>query len=484
MKKLLIILITFILISQVTNAHASSDPDFAAIDAFIQNEMDATHLPGLALAVVHNDKVAYLKGYGSANDLGTPVTPQTPFMLASDSKPFVSLAVMQLVEAGKVKLDSPVQTYLPWFRVADESASSQITVRILLNHTSGIPASAGMTYFASDADMETQVRSLAKVQLDRPMGNSYEYTNLTYSALALVVQSASGELYESYVQNHIFAPLEMTHAFTSRDKAMQSGMAEGHTFVFGFPIAVSVPDNRGGVPYCCTIASAEDLSHFLIAQMNGGHYKDISVLSPAGMDAMHAPAVQEDRPDRYYGMAWEIRSINGMPAVMHTGEGLGWQANLIMLKDGWGIVVLANGYDFVDDNFGADRLRGIARGVASMLNGQEQPPARSRSRVYIFYGMLTLIVLVQTFGIVRSVRLFKKKQALKPLTGILLPLILNLAWAGLIFFIAPNILMPYTLMKPLAPVLAYVLLASGFTALTWSALRTMVAVRNISKEQK
>ncbi len=477
MKKIFLLLTILILTLQATAVHANSKPDFNAIDSFIKTEMEATHLPGLALAIMHNDEIVYLKGYGTADDSGSPVTPQTPFMLASVSKPFVSLAVMQLVEAGKVDLDAPVQTYLPWFRVADPAASAQITVRMLLNHTSGIPASAGMEFFASNADMETQVRSLAGVELDRPVGESYEYTNLTYSTLALVVQEVSGESFESYLQTHIFDPLEMTHSFTSKEKASQNGLAVGHTFAFGLPLKINLPENHGGVPYCCMIASAEDMSHFLIAQLNGGRYKNASLLSPAGMDAMHAPAVKEDRPDRYYGMAWETRSINGIPAVMHTGEGLGWQANIIMLEEGWGVVVLANGYDFVDDNFGADRLRGIARGVVSLLNGQEPPAAESRSGVYVFYSVLLVIVFVQTFGIVRSVNIFRKKQGLKKLTGIYLPLILNLTWAGIVFFVIPNILMPFALMKHLVPVLAYVLLTSGSVALVWAFARTLFAFR-------
>ena len=108
---------------------ANAGPDFTAIDAYVQAQMNESRIPGLALAIVHGDQIVYLKGYGSADPSGRPVTPQTPFMLASLAKPMTTLAVMQLVEAGKLDLDAPVQRYLPWFRVADENASAQITVR-------------------------------------------------------------------------------------------------------------------------------------------------------------------------------------------------------------------------------------------------------------------------------------------------------------------------------------------------------------------
>ncbi|MEJ2708934.1 MAG: serine hydrolase [Anaerolineales bacterium] len=99
--------------------------------------MRSNRIPGLALAIVKGDQIVYLKGYGRTDQSGRPVTPKTPFLIGSVTKPFTALAVMQLVEAGKVELDAPVQRYIPWFRVADPMASAQITVRMLINQTSG-----------------------------------------------------------------------------------------------------------------------------------------------------------------------------------------------------------------------------------------------------------------------------------------------------------------------------------------------------------
>src|SRR5215204_4632700 len=108
---------------------AGAGPEFAAIERFVRKEMAAQRIPGLALGIVKGDRIAYLRGFGKADESGRAVTPQTPFILGSVSKSFTALAIMQLVEAGKIELDAPVQRYLPWFRVADEEASAQITVR-------------------------------------------------------------------------------------------------------------------------------------------------------------------------------------------------------------------------------------------------------------------------------------------------------------------------------------------------------------------
>src|SRR6202023_735803 len=118
---------------------ASSGPDYAAIDRYVQDQVNEARIPGLALGIVHGAEVAHVRGFGRADSGGRPVTPQTPFIIGSISKSFTALAVAQLAEAGKVNLDASVQRYVPEFRLADAQRSAEITVRQLLNQTSGIP---------------------------------------------------------------------------------------------------------------------------------------------------------------------------------------------------------------------------------------------------------------------------------------------------------------------------------------------------------
>ena len=152
--------------------------DFEEVDAYISAKMEELDIPGAALVIVHDDQIVHLKGFGVADGSGRPVTPQTPFFTGSTGKSITALAIMQLVEAGKIKLDAPVQTYLPWFRVADAKASEVITVRQLLNMTSGIPRSIGQEQLAntdlSDSAIENNVRALAKIELIAPPGQRYE----------------------------------------------------------------------------------------------------------------------------------------------------------------------------------------------------------------------------------------------------------------------------------------------------------------------
>ena len=154
MKKLLfgslfaggVLAVTRLLFAKPASAKpASSGTSYDAIDAYVEEQMHRLHIPGASLAIVEGDQIVHLRGFGHARPGGEAPTPQTPFFIGSLTKSITALAVMQLVEAGKVELDAPVQRYLPWFRVADPEASAQMTVRHLLNQTSGL------SFMASEA---------------------------------------------------------------------------------------------------------------------------------------------------------------------------------------------------------------------------------------------------------------------------------------------------------------------------------------------
>ncbi len=132
-----VVFLLLFLLFYYCNIVSADEHPFKTIDRYIENRMKTYKIPGIALGIVNDDSIVYLKGYGIADDNGRIVTPQTPFLLASVTKSFTALGIMQLVEEGKIDLDAPVQKYLPWFRVADVKASSKITVRHLLNQTSG-----------------------------------------------------------------------------------------------------------------------------------------------------------------------------------------------------------------------------------------------------------------------------------------------------------------------------------------------------------
>ena len=176
-------LVCLTLMLALTIGHVTASPtlqaetDFAAVDAYVTEQMNNLGIPGMALGIVRGGQITHVQGFGVADSSGRAVTPQTPFYIGSVTKSFTALAVMQLVEAGKIDLDAPVQTYLPWFELADKEASAKITVRNLLNQTTGISEKDGNRVWSTQQALEEYVRRLGTIQLTQPVGTTFQYSN-------------------------------------------------------------------------------------------------------------------------------------------------------------------------------------------------------------------------------------------------------------------------------------------------------------------
>ena len=249
------------------SATADDGPDLAAIDRYVRSEMDAQRIPGLALGIVQGDRIVHVQGFGEADRSGRDVTPQTPFLIGSVTKSFTALAIMQLSEAGRLQLDAPVQRYLPWWRVADPDASTRVTVRHLLYQVSGLSKATGNAYATSgdthDSALEDRVRALRDAELTQPVGTTWQYSNANYWTLGMIVQAVSGQSYETYIQQHVFNPLQMGNSYTSGTEAVQHGLPTGHRYWYGFPVASELPFDRGGLGSAGLSSSAQDMTRYL-----------------------------------------------------------------------------------------------------------------------------------------------------------------------------------------------------------------------------
>ena len=300
------------------------EADLAEIDRFVTSEMEALDIPGLGLGIVHGDRVVHVRGFGAADAAGRPVTPETPFFTASVTKSFTALAIMQLAEEGRVDLDAPVQTYLPWFRVMDPEASSMITVRHLLHQTSGLSTLTGNATIdvvdLTDQALEREVRRLAGYSLSQPVGAGYQYSNSNFATLGLIVQTVSGQSYESYLADHVLAPLDMNETSAVPEEAHSLGLATGHQFRFGRPRPTPAEPpytllaNRGIAPAGWVTSSVDDMTHYLIAQLNGGRYGETAVLSPEGIAELHRPVAEMDGGFGY-GMGWAAGEVDDIAVV-------------------------------------------------------------------------------------------------------------------------------------------------------------------------
>jgi len=442
-------------------------------------------MPGVSLAIVEGDRVVHLRGFGKAHAGGEPPTPQTPFALGSTTKSFTALAVMQLVEAGKIELDAPVQRYLPWFRVADPQASAQMTVRHLLHQTSGLPTWVGevpLTNFDdSPGATERQARALSTLKLTRPVGSAFEYSNMNYNLLGPIIEVAGGESYEDYVQKHIFAPLRMSHTYTSQAAARRDGLAVGHRYWFMIPVAAPhLPLPHGSLPGGLIISCAEDMARYLIALLNGGRYGDTQILSAAGVDELHrgvADFFVMGRSIAQYGMGWLVSEIGQTKLVSHGGTLPDFGSHMALLPEQKkGVVLLYN----ANQHWMMPVLEEFGGGVDALLAGEQPTPAPIPFAGMIPWALRAqlLIPVFQIVDVVSTVRLLRRWRldpGRRPSGGragglhILLPLI-------------PSLLVALTLKPMLSkrrgylmlymPDCSWIAMVCGSFALVWSFLRT------------
>jgi CubicO group peptidase (beta-lactamase class C family) len=479
---------------------------FDDLDDYVQRQMDRLHIPGVSFAVVEGDKIVHLRGFGRArpNANGEVPTPRTPFYIGSLTKSFTALAVMQLVEAGKIELDAPVQRYLPWFRVADAQASATMAVRHLLIQTSGLPTWTGEMILAdsdeSTGAAERQARALSSLRLTRLAGAMFEYSNSNYQLLGLIIEAVSGETYADYVHNHILVPLRMSHTRFPHPAGPMDDLAMGHQFWFGRPMeAPNIPVAYGSMAAGLLISTAEDLTHYLIAQLNGGRYEDAQLLSSAGIAEMHRGATEfgtaglgpvvemltRNMDMGQYGMGWCVDKIGRHAFVWHGGTMPDFGGFMALLPEQKkGVVLLFNACH----HWLNPVLTEFGTGATALLIGEEARLQFARVIPWLLRAQLLLPIL-QIADVVATLRLSHSRgpdAERQPGTGrewrryFVIPLIFNLLASLLI---RPLLGRRRGYLKLYMPDFSLLAAVCGGFSLVWSFLRAGLvirALRNVS----
>jgi len=442
--------------AMANNSHSSSASAPPAnvddIEAYFHGQMKELGMPGAALGIIKDDKVVHVATYGEADrEEKRPVTATTPFKIGSTSKSFTALGVMQLVEEGKVDLDAPVQTYIPWFTAADAEASSRITVRHLLNQVSGFTTATGVDYMyttdTSDDALEREVRASSEAELATPPGETWQYSNRNYTTLGFLIQMVSGQSYEDYMQQHVLEPLGMDRTYIRLEDAEANDLATGHQYWFGRPVAGGgLSNNRAITPTGLISSSVEDMSRYLIAHVNSGEYQGQRVLSEQGVAQLHkGVAVMGSGPSKY-GMGWFETTVGETPMLIHNGDTGDFHTTMMIApSNGYGVVVLMNGSN------GHARADVPASGVMGMLMGAAAPalPSAFGELATMILLALAAAIVVQLAALIRSVVLIRRWQmypARRPrgtfrmVLRIWVPALLSLVWLLALTFVLPPML--------------------------------------------
>jgi CubicO group peptidase (beta-lactamase class C family) len=372
-------------------AYAQDGIDSGAVEGVVTAFTARAGYPGVAVAITKGDRVLHVAGYGH-DSAGAAVTATTPMPIASLSKSFTALAVMQLVEAGNVTLDAPVRDYLPDFGIADPRGA-RITVRQLLNQTSGITdrtlREKSLPQPGSPAAAVARARAAT---LASEPGTRFAYTNTNYHLAARLVEVVAGEPFAGYLRRHVFEPLGMpdstTIDLTPRD--LPHDVRQGHVYAYGASIAAAEPkrfvNGSDGV-----ISTASDLARWMIVQDDAGRAADgTRLVSAQSMTAMHTPS---DR--RWtYGMGWDTDSDG---RVHHDGIWFTYTASALLLPSGYGIAVLGtSGFSLADG--GTDQL---ADELATLVQDGRSATLPAPTRLIADLVLAALTVMSVLLGVRR-----------------------------------------------------------------------------------
>src|SRR5437016_5977602 len=201
-----ILLVAFLQLLTAILSQAQTSATDASVSDYVKAEMERQHIPGLALLVTRGGKIVRAEGFGLANvELQVPVKPETVFKSGSVGKQFTATAVMMLVEQGKIGLDDPLTKYFP-----DAPASwSEVKIRRLLSHTAGFTDYPEKFEFRKDWTEDELLKMVEGIPLAYASGTKWEYSNLGYLTLGLLIHRVTGEFYGDFLQERIFKPLDM-----------------------------------------------------------------------------------------------------------------------------------------------------------------------------------------------------------------------------------------------------------------------------------
>ncbi|WMI80520.1 serine hydrolase domain-containing protein [Anaerotignum sp. MB30-C6] len=368
--------------------------------------MTTYRIPGVEVAVAKDSKIIYSKGFGKTSE-GTEVTADTPMYIGSVSKSFTALAVMQLVEKGKINLDSPVIYYLPWFKVKDDTITKNITVRHLLNQTSGLSETTYFPDLPDNLTLEAAVKDLAKAEPIAKPGETFNYFNSNYIVLGLIIEKVSGSSYSEYIKKNITEPLSMNNTLLSREE-IEEKLDKGHSSIFGFPVKRKEPFKAYGLAEGYIVSTANDMIKFLLAHSDTQSNFSKTILTKEGFRQLQCPASDIGSD---YAMGWQVtRSKNGYAVIHNSGDLNTYHSDVIIIPEkGYRIVLIINQNSYLYSTVVSNSLKNA---VANNVLGNSKPQTMPVLIKYLESAGIAVLTIIAC-QVLSLLCLIKQKQIAK-----------------------------------------------------------------------
>ena len=351
--RFILLVVVAILATPLTSA-AQRGP-LAGFDAYITSAMRDWKVPGLAIAIVRNDSIVHMRGYGTRTmNANEPVDEHTIFAIGSSSKAFTATLIGMLVDEGKLRWDDPAHLYLPGLELFDPYVSKELTVRDLLTHRSGLTR-GDLVWYATEYDRRDVLRRVRYLKPTWSMRARFGYQNIMYLAAGEVAAAISGRSWDDLVRERIFTPLGMSESSTSiRALPQMRNVATPHAEIDDTLHTVPWKNIDNIAPAGSINSSVADMSQWVRMQLNGGKVGTKSVVSAGTLTETHSaqtviPLSADNRqlnPYTHlqaYGLGWFIQDYRGRELRQHGGNIDGMSAMVALVpEEKIGVVVLSN----------------------------------------------------------------------------------------------------------------------------------------------
>jgi CubicO group peptidase (beta-lactamase class C family) len=322
---------------------------FDDLEPLIERVMAEWKVPGIAIAVVHNDEPVLVNAFGQRDiEAGLAVTTDTQFLLCSVTKSFTATGLAMLADERRLDWRKPVREYLPEFRLHDPIASDRVTVQDLLCHQTGLPRHDWI-WMPGDLSPEQMLAAMRHLEPNRDIRQSYQYQNLGYLAAGVIAERITGQTWQAFTRDRILSPLAMLNFSFSAEELEQAPDSAR-------PYSMNDDERHRAALYPIGTAPAgglsttiSDTANYVCFHLGGGAFNDVRLLSQQSARMMQTLLVYAGRSEfaeigeQHYGLGLARYTYRGERAVSHDGGWIGWGTRMDMLPDRKvGVVVLTN----------------------------------------------------------------------------------------------------------------------------------------------
>ena len=357
--KSIILFISLLLLSHIGfTQDAAIQKKLAGFDKEMEKNLKDWNMPGVGIGIIKNGKLVFVKGYGYRDyDKKLPITGNTLFQIASNTKLFTSTSIGLLVNEGKLDWDKPVKTFVPGIQFYNNELNNNITIRDMLSHRTGVTRH-DLIWYKSDFNRAELFEKLKYLEPIQPLRQGFLYNNLMYAAAGQIIYLLEGKRWEEFVQEKLFTPLKMNHTvFSITDMLKQSDFFVPYNERRDTTILYKIDYNNetdGLGPAGAIISNINDLSHWLAALMNKGMYEGKQVIPENVVSATMEPSIALPNSaleqgfteilNPVYGMGRQTLSYRGHNLVLHGGDLNGIHSQIsYMPQDSIGVIVFVIG---------------------------------------------------------------------------------------------------------------------------------------------